>query len=25
VEFAKQYDADRVFDEGWVPLLDGAA
>jgi glycosyltransferase involved in cell wall biosynthesis len=22
VEFAKQYDADRWFDEGWVPLLD---
>jgi len=25
VEFAKQYDADKVFDDGWVPLLDGAA
>ena len=25
VEFAKQYDADKVFDVGWVPLLDGAA
>jgi glycosyltransferase involved in cell wall biosynthesis len=23
VEFARQYDADRVFADGWVPLLDG--
>ena len=23
VEFAKQYDADTVFNERWVPLLDG--
>jgi len=22
VEFARAYDADRVFDERWVPLLD---
>jgi hypothetical protein len=22
VEFAKQYEADKVFQEGWVPLLD---
>jgi glycosyltransferase involved in cell wall biosynthesis len=25
VEFARQYDADRVFDERWVPLLDSLA
>jgi glycosyltransferase involved in cell wall biosynthesis len=25
VEFTKQYAADKVFNEGWVPLLDGAA
>jgi hypothetical protein len=22
VEFAQDYQADKVFDEGWVPLLD---
>jgi hypothetical protein len=22
VEFAKQYQADKVFQDGWVPLLD---
>jgi glycosyltransferase involved in cell wall biosynthesis len=25
VEFAKDYAADKVFQEGWVPLLDSLA
>ena len=25
IDFAKQYDADTVFRENWLPILDGAA